>query len=480
MTGAQSSIKKNYFYNLTYQILAILIPLVTTPYVSRVLGAQGIGDYSYTTGIVSYFGILAATGTVAFGQREIARCQGDPRGRSIIFWSIFWFRLICTLLALFCYIVFISLFLSEYRLLFCINLLTVVSWVLDISWYFQGMEQFRVTAVRNSLVKILGTVLIFVFVRSSNDVWLYTLIFCATNLVGNVSMWTYLRGEIDWVSIRIRDILGILRPIMSLFLPVVAIQIYTVLNKTMLGGLASVKEVGYYTQADKIIQLAITIISSLVTVLLPRISHLYQEHGNSELNGLIQKSIDFINCLSLLFIAVCIGVSDLFVPIFFGPDFLAVIPLLYILCPLFVILSFGQLFGNFLVATNHQRWYTRAVCASAVINFLLNIGLIPSLMSIGVAIATIVAELTATFIQAFCLRRQVDMSYLVKSFIKYALPAAACFLAILICRFIMMDNDSVVSMLVSSLIGVAVYFIVLIIRNDSLIGIVLNKLRLNR
>lgn len=476
MSRHNSKIGKNYIYNLSYQLLAILIPLVTTPYVSRVLGAQGIGDYSYTTGIVSYFGIVAATGTVAFGQREIAKRQDDIAARSAIFWGIFWFRCICTLFALLCYVIFISFILSEYRLLFYINLLTVLSWTFDISWFFQGMEQFRVTAVRNSLVKIVGTICIFIFVQSSSDVWLYTLIFCATNLLGNISMWSYLKREVIWTKVRSRDILDIIRPIMSLFLPVIAIQIYTVLNKTMLGSLASVKEVGYYTQADKIIQLAITIISSLVTVLLPRISSLYQERNDTQLKELIQKSVNFIACLSMLFISVCVGVSDLFVPVFFGPDFLTVIPLLYILCPLFFILSLGQLFGNYLVATNHQRWYTSAVCVSAVINFLLNIVLISSFMAIGVAVATILAELSSTFIQAICLRTQIKMSYITKTLIHYALPAVLCLVVIVICRHLMAGFNSIATMLTSASIGTAAYFGLLVLRNDSLVVMAKNRI----
>ena len=184
-----------------YQLMAILIPLVTTPYISRILGATAIGDYSYTSGIVSYFGLVAATGTVNFAQKKIAVYESDIEKRSILFWEILLFRLLCGVLVLAGYSIFVFNYMPQYRLLYIIQYFTVFSWIADISWYFQGTENFKITSVRNTIVKLGGTVLIFLFVKEKSDLWLYTLITSAMLLLGNLTMWHYARREIIWPGI---------------------------------------------------------------------------------------------------------------------------------------------------------------------------------------------------------------------------------------------------------------------------------------
>lgn len=459
------SIKKNYLYNLAYQVLAIIVPFITTPYVSRVLGAQGIGDYSYTYGIVTYFGIFAMTGTATYGMREIAKLQHDDVKRSEKFWEIFTFRLVCTIAVTFAYVFFLLNFMPEYRVLYLINLLTVFSWALDVSWYFQGVEDFKVTAVRNSLVKILGTILIFVLVRTESDVWLYTLIFCATAVVGNISMWPFLTKDIKRPHLSARAVLSNTKPITGLFAPVIAIQIYTVLNKTMLGSLYDIESVGYYTQADKIIQMVLVVLSSLMAVLLPRITLMLKERRYEEVNGYFCTANDYVFMLALPCIVMCFGVSEDFVPLFFGPGYEPVVWLMNLLSPLFVILSLGQMFGNFLIASDNQGQYTVAVTIAAVVNFLLNMLLIPFAGAAGTAVATLCAEVVSTGIQAWYVRKLVSLRYIAVAFARYAVPSALMAVVILLVHTI--GLPSVVDMLVCIVAGIAVYGAYLLIRRDT-------------
>ena len=158
---AKMSVKKNYLFNLMYEVLAVLVPFVTTPYVSRVLGVTAIGDYNYINGIVSYFGLIAVTGTATFGNREISIVQNDKEKRSEYFFEILFFRIICTGIALLPYLILILSSNGLYKTLYLINLLMFLSWIFDVSWFCQGMENFAVTAIRNSIVKISGAILIF-------------------------------------------------------------------------------------------------------------------------------------------------------------------------------------------------------------------------------------------------------------------------------------------------------------------------------
>ena len=191
-----SRLKKNYVYNLLSQLLTIIIPVITTPYVSRVLGAQAIGDFGYTTGIVSYFCMVAMLGTANYAQREIARRHKSKNEVSCIFFEILSIRIVMILIVLVFYLVFINLpSWKHYRILFSMQVISFAAWGFDISWLFQGLEQFKVTALRNSIVKIISTVLILALVKKESDLVLYTIIYCLSDLIGNITMWPSLKGK---------------------------------------------------------------------------------------------------------------------------------------------------------------------------------------------------------------------------------------------------------------------------------------------
>lgn len=466
---ANASITKNYFYNLMYQILAILIPLITTPYVSRVLGAKGLGDYNYTMGIVTYFGIVAVTGTATFGNREIAMHQNNRKERSRLFWEIFAFRGISTLLTLILYAVFLNHWLLQYRELFLIQLFTVASWVVDVSWFCQGMENFKITALRNMFVKILGTILIFLFIKTKNDVSIYTFIYSFTLFLGNLTMWSYVFKNVDAVSLSELNIFRNTTGIMQLFAPVIAIQIYTVLDSTMLGSLDNTVQVGYYSQADKIIKLALTIISSFVTVLLPRIAYLYHKKRMNEMEKFIGKALDYIFMLSLPMMMGCILVIDQFVPVFFGPNYETVTPVIQVLSTLFLILSLGQLLGTLLVATHQQNQYTVGVTSAAVINLALNSYFLLHMHmgAIGVSIATVISELIATIVQQHFVSDIIKTRYVVKSFAKYLIPTMVMSLVIVGIRLI--GPGGFISFVIEVIIGALAYLTMLIYRRDAII-----------
>ena len=278
MTGKK--IAKNYIYNSFYQVLILIAPLITTPYVSRVLGVTGIGIYNYTRSIATYFVLIGAVGTTLYGQREIAYAQNNPKQYSKVFWEITLFRFVMVSV---CTIVFLVSFggNSEYGMVYRVLALEVFATAFDISWFFMGIENFRLTVIRNTIIKLIGIVLVFVFVKSSDDVLLYTLCLTVPILIGNISLWFSLPKYLVKTKINIRDILRRIRPILILFLPQIATEIYTVLDKTMLGQLASgvsgVDQVGFYTQSEKIVKLILTILTSLGTVMLPAMSFAFSQ-----------------------------------------------------------------------------------------------------------------------------------------------------------------------------------------------------------
>ena len=180
---SQNSVKKNYLLNLSYQILALLTPLVTAPYISRVLGAEAIGKYSYTYATITYFVILSAMGTATYAQREIAYQQNDVYKRSRIFWEVFLLRLLCTCISL--VVLYCIVFNSADRNVYLAQSLYVISVIFDISWFFQGLEEFGKVVFRNTIVKLISVVLIFTLVKSEfADYALFSKICCAGSFQG--------------------------------------------------------------------------------------------------------------------------------------------------------------------------------------------------------------------------------------------------------------------------------------------------------
>ena len=186
------SVKKNYIYNLIYQVLTLLTPFITTPYISRILGAEGTGVQSYTNSVVQYFAILAALGTASYGQREIARHRDNKEERSRLFWEI---EFLCALTTAACLVVWMGVigFSRAYRPYYAVLTFTLAAVALDISWFFGGLERYGLIVLRNLIIKAAGILMLFVFIKSREDLLLYVALIAATGFLGNLSMLGYLR-----------------------------------------------------------------------------------------------------------------------------------------------------------------------------------------------------------------------------------------------------------------------------------------------
>ena len=249
MSNGRKSVAKNYIYNSLYQILILIVPLFTTPYLSRVLGAEAIGIYSYTLSITTYFVLFGSLGVAMYGQREIAYYQDDEYQRSKTFFEILIMRFVAIGIALFIfYLGFCTQ--GDYSTYYKILILELVANSLDISWFFQGLEEFKKTVLRNTLIKLISVACVFIFVKDENDLIKYFFIYVLSNLIGNISIWMYLPKYVKKIKIKDIKILRHLKPTITLFIPQVAMQIYTVLDKTMIGMIIEDKsEVGFYEQA---------------------------------------------------------------------------------------------------------------------------------------------------------------------------------------------------------------------------------------
>ena len=471
-----SKLKKNYVYNLLSQLLTIMIPVITTPYVSRVLGAKAIGDFGYTTGIVSYFCMIAMLGTANYAQREIARRHESKNEVSCVFFEILSIRIIMTLFVFICYLFFLNLpFWRHYRTLFSVQVISFVAWGFDISWLFQGLEQFKVTAIRNSIVKIVSTILILFLVKKESDLVLYTIIYCLSDLIGNITMWPSLKGNLNKVCLSQLKLLRHFKGVWELFIPNIALQLYTVFDKTMLGSLVDTLQVGYYSQAEKIIKIILVAISSLFTVLLPRFSYLSDRHGDVEANNYFVSAVKYTYFMAIPLTIGCMCVSDYFVPVFFGPGYDEVSPLMKILAILFIVMSIEKLLGTILIAYSKQNIYTTSVVAASIVNIILNLTfiLVFQLDAIGVAIASVIAEFVAMLIQLFNLPTCFHKYSVLVASKNYIIAGVGMAIALILINIVPMGVIG--HLAVSILLGAAIYFSILIIIKDNMVVNVLKS-----
>lgn len=466
---------KNYLYNLGYQILIIILPLITTPYVSRVLGAKGIGTYGYTNSITQYFILFGCIGLNLYGQREIAYYQKDIGKRSKVFFELLLLRIITVLISIILYY-FTFCQNTTYGYIFSIQIIDVIASMFDISWLYQGMEDFKKIVVRNTLVKICGLIIIFMFVKSPADLPIYVLSYSATLLLGNLSMWMYLPKFVKKVNFQKLNILRHIRPTIVLFLPQIATSIYTMLDKTMIGALTgNTAEVGYYEQSQKIIKMAMTLATSLGTVMLPRVANMYKEGKMNEVRESMYTSFQFISFLVFPLCFGIIGIAKGFVPWFFGTGYEKVVYNMMIIAPIIFIIGFSNVIGTqFLLPTGRQKYYTVSVCTGTLVNLVFNLLLIPHFLSYGAAIATVIAELSVTLVQIIATKNIFSYKYIMKIIYKYIISA----FAMLCCIFILSKNLSIgiIYTVIEIIIGIIVYFGILIILKDKSLMMFVNKI----
>ena len=464
---------KNYIYNTLYQILVLIAPLITTPYVSRVLGVANIGIYQYSQSIANYFVLVGAVGTTLYGQREIAYLQDKPKDRSVAFWEIEIFRLASTFL---CTVIYYFVFCTHgsYPEVYAILTLEVVATAFDISWLFMGMENFKLTVIRNIIIKLTGIICVFLFVRGPEDLGIYTMCVTAPLLLGNLSLWfslkkyllkTGLTVSALWNGIKAR-----MKPIFALFLPQVAMDVYLVLDKTMIGIFGSdIDQVGYYSQGQKIVKIVLMIVTSLGTVMLPAMSAYFAKGDTVGIVKSVKSAFRFIYMLSFSLLFGLCAIAPRFVPIFFGEGYDPVVPLMIVISPILVIIATSNIIGKqYLLPTNQQKAFTMSIFAGAGVNFALNMILIHFWDAIGASIATVIAELAVTGVQCWYVRKQLPLRQCLTSGIRYALYGAVMFLIVRVTGSAL-PPGKIWALGVMVIVGAVVYAAELLITKDPMV-----------
>lgn len=448
--------RKNFIYNIIYQILILIIPLITAPYLSRVMGAKGVGTYSFTYSIVYYFVMLSMLGINNYGNREIAKCRNNRQKMSNVFWSIYIIELVSTILMFIGYNIYLTFFVNEYLIIAKIQTLFIIASLFDINWFFFGTEKFKLTIIRNTIVKMLNMILIFVFVRSADDLWKYTLIMSSMTIVSQLILWPSLFKEVGFVKIKDLNIKKHIKPCFILFVPIIAISLYKFMDKIMLGFLTNTTSVGYYDNAEKIINICMTLETALGTVMLPRISNLFSLGKIEKIKSYILKSVKFTSFLTFPIMFGLIAAGKKFAIIYFGKDFAETGTLLMLLSITIPMITLANVIRKqYLIPSENDTAFVFSVTLGAIINLIINLLLIPHYSAIGASIGTIIAEFSVLIIQLLVVKKTLPLKHYLNSIVPFFLKSLLMFVIILPIDFI--DINQSIQLTIQIFVGGFVY-----------------------
>lgn len=423
MSG-RPSLKRNVAYNFAYQLLILALPLVTAPYLSRVIGAGGVGTYSYSYAIAQYFVYFVKLGLDNYGNRTIAACQDDRGERTRAFWSIYVMQATCFLLSGAAYLSY-CLCLAGDRTVALLQGLYVLSSLFDVNWFFFGMEQFRLTVVRNTVVKVATAALTFLFVRGPGDVGAYVLIMCAGFLASQLALWPFLGRYVGLYRPSASEVLAHVRPNLVLFVSVLAVSVYNTLSRIILGAMAGEEAVGYFDNAVKIIQVPTALVSAVGTVMLPRTSALIAKGEAGRAGRYVDRTMLAVMAFSGV---ACFGIASVarpFTELFYGPGFETTASCMVVLCATVPLLGFGNVMRTqYLIPSGLDNVFVVSALCGAAASVAVNLALVPTLGCLGASLASAAAEAAVLAYQMLRVRGSFPLGrYVLYSFAFLAIGA---------------------------------------------------------
>jgi len=465
------SIKKNYIYNLSFTVYNSLIQLITLPFIARVLGKGNIGLQAFTISLSQYFVFFAVLGIAMYGIREIAFVRNDKTKLTNTFIDLWLILLVTTIISSFFYVIFIYFQAPELKTLLWVQGIALFTVCFDITWFFQGLEDFKTIAIRNIFVKTLVVISIFVFIKSKNDLILYIFILTFGNFVSQMLMWKYIFKYIDLKLFkynfdRIKS--HILRNL-KMFVLQIAIQIYQYLDRTMLGYLGNINEVAVYDLAQKFVRITLLVTGTLGSVMMPRISNLIIQHKHEEIKYNIEKSLQIVISISLPIIFGIISVSKTFVPLFLGPEYVRVADLMILLSPVILIIPIGNIIGvQLMIPMGKELLVSICPILGAIVNIILNIILIPKIYATGAVYASIGAELAGTILTVYLMRKYINISHSIIKTYK-SLIASIIMLIVLSILTNCLRLPLLPLFLIQISVGISIFSLILFVLKDDLI-----------
>ena len=402
------STRKNAAYNVAYRMFSVLLPLVTAPYLSRVVGTDGVGLYSDAWTMSEIFCLIGMLGLADYGVRTIAQARDNREELDKAFSGIWQMQLLVAGATLLLWLGYVFLVAGEEKTIALHLTMMSVSCLCSFDWCLMGLDIFKPIALRNTFVKSAAAVCVFIFVKSREDLWIYAFVWSLATLLGNLSCAVTLKGKVTYRRVSLQESLKHLRPCAVLFISVMAVSVYRRMDKIMVFNIAGKDQNGLYENAEKIIYCLSGFISAIGTVMMPKVANMQKKGETEKIARHIDKSMDLILCMVSAMAFGVAAVADRFAPLFYGEDFAysgtLMIPLAFTL----IMIGFANVIRTQVVLPQKRdHIFVKSVCCGAVVNLVANACLIPVLQSMGAVIGTLMAEMTVPVVQYVLLRKEL-------------------------------------------------------------------------
>lgn len=475
------SIKTNYILNISRTVLSSLIGLFTLPYINRVLGVESVGKFEYANSIITYFVLFSALGIPMYGIREVAKVRDNIYQRTKVLSELLIILSITTIIS---YIVlfgfFIHLdFLKDYKTLIFVLAPIIFLGNFGVEWFFQGVEDQVYITIRFIVIKIATLLLLFSFVKSPDDYLSYGAIMVISTVGSNIFNFFYIRKFVNFKIIELRslEIRKHLRGVLTIFLATVSVSVYLQVDNTLLGIYGSDKNVGLYATANKLVRFAILFVTTLGSVMLPRLSNLYDNGKYEEYNLYLSKSLKYILFFSVPACVLIYGLAEKIIYIMAGNEFSGAILPMKILSFLLLLIGLAYYLAFMVMyPQGKERLYTLIVFISAILSIVLNLIYIPQFFERATSIVSVVVEALGVMLMIIILRKELcKFNFFSIKNLNYIIGGGLLYLIIFIVNYFKIQE--LTNILLSSFLGLIIYFIFLYVVKDFVVHDFLKKIK---
>jgi O-antigen/teichoic acid export membrane protein len=457
-----STVKKNFLFNILLSVTNVLFPLITFPYVARVINPVGIGKVSFVESICRYAILVATLGIPIYGVREVAKFKDDKAKLSKLCNELISIHLISSLFISLVYLILVLITprLSDHLNFYILGLLLIFSNIFSVEWYFQGIEDFKFITIRTIVVRIVTTILVFFMVTRPEHSFNFFLLTVLTNLtISIINLWHASKQINLKFTFQYKNLKSHFTPLFLIFSTTISISIYVLLDTIMLGFLSDEKSVGLYSMALKISKIPLLFVSALGVVLIPQLSSSFNNNDMDRFKLLITKSINFVITFSFPIIFLIIGVSNNLILFFAGAPFLDAALSLKFLSILVLLIGISNIFGmQVLTPMGKDKYLTYSVLFGTVISISLNYFLIPLYHDLGAVITNVITEIIVTVMTFYYaskfIKIDINFSFTLKSFL---LSFPFYFISVLIDKF----TDSNIVILIGTFVFAGFYFLIM-------------------
>ena len=472
MTDNIKSIKFNFIMNFILTVSNFLFPLITFPYISRVLLPEGTGKIAFALSIVSYFTIFASFGVATYGIRAIAQVRDDKERLSktmheLLFINIISMTIVYVALAI--AILVVPKFAME-KELFWVTSLFILFTIIGIEWLYKGLEKYQYITIRTIIFKIASLFLVFLFVKEKSDYIIFAFISIFAIVGSGVLNLINSRKLINYILYSEYEFKKHLKPMFVLFLTSMAIAIYTSLDEGLLGLLSSPEQVGYYNAAVRVKGILFTLITSLGVVLLPRLSYYVENHMETEFHEALAKSTNFIIVIAASVVIFFTLFAKETILILAGENYVASIIPLQIVVWALILSAITNILGiQILLPLKKDKQLLFSVLCAATVDVIANFLLVPKLAAVGTALSVIAAELSVLIVQIIILRQYIKILFSGLQLHKIIIALLIAIACALFVREIVVNTSTLIIFLCSSSVFFLAYFIILLLLKEKFI-----------